>query len=169
MPVLNSEVNYEGIMSSCYDDVQRLAFWACVLSGAAGHTYGANGIWQMNTADKPYGPSPHGNNWGNRPWDEAMRLPGSAQVAVGKRILEQFEWWKFTPHQEWVQPSSTEADAFLPYAAGIPRVQRCGLFTHSGRFGDKVFQCVATNMESTIPPVLSTQSLATSICSAGRN
>ena len=29
-----------------------------VLSGAAGHTYGASGIWQVNTRAQPYGPSP---------------------------------------------------------------------------------------------------------------
>src|SRR5438128_4943039 len=36
----------------------RFMFWACVLSGAAGHSYGANGIWQVNRPGQPYGPSP---------------------------------------------------------------------------------------------------------------
>ena len=79
-PVIDGEVNYEGFLYGNFDEVQRLAFWACMLAGAAGHTYGANGVWQVNTREKPYGPSPHGNTWGNRPWDEAMRLPGSGQL-----------------------------------------------------------------------------------------
>ncbi|HEY5912737.1 MAG TPA: DUF4038 domain-containing protein [Verrucomicrobiae bacterium] len=39
------------------------AFWAHVIcSGCAGHTYGANGIWQVNRRDRPYEASPGGNN-----------------------------------------------------------------------------------------------------------
>src|SRR5581483_8513710 len=64
MPVLVGEVNYEGIMEASRQEVQRFMFWSCMLSGAAGHTYGANGIWQVNRAEKPFGPSPHGRSWG---------------------------------------------------------------------------------------------------------
>jgi len=42
MPVINGEVCYEGIAEASRQEVQRFMFWACVLSGAAGHTYGAN-------------------------------------------------------------------------------------------------------------------------------
>ena len=49
MPVIDGEVCYEGIGEACRQEVQRLMFWACVLNGACGHTYGANGIWQVNT------------------------------------------------------------------------------------------------------------------------
>ena len=101
MPVINSEVCYEGILETCWDDVQRFMIWSCLLSGTAGHTYGANGIWQVNQQGKPYGKSPGGNSWGDRPWDEAMRLPGSGQSGIAKRFLEGFEWWKFEPHPEW--------------------------------------------------------------------
>ena len=76
MPVLVGEYAYEGILHGCNDEVQRLAFWSAMLSGAAGHTYGANGIWQMNTRHEPFGPSPHGGSWGDTPWEDAYRLPG---------------------------------------------------------------------------------------------
>lgn len=66
MPVLVGETNYEGILHSTQAEVQRLTFWSAILSGAAGHTYGANGIWQVNTRQQPYGASPHGANWGIR-------------------------------------------------------------------------------------------------------
>jgi len=120
MPVLNGEVCYEGIGEACRQEVQRLMFWASFLSGTCGHTYGANGIWQVNTREKPYGPSPHGMAWGHTSWDEAMRLPGSAQLGLAKRLLERYPWWGFAPHPEWVEPHATPDDPFQPYCAGIP-------------------------------------------------
>ncbi len=123
MPVLDSEVNYEGILGRCHDDVQRLMFWSCILSGACGHTYGANGIWQMNEKDKPYGNSPHGGTYGPTPWQEAMVLPGSSQLGASKRLLERYRWYEFAPHPEWVAYADgfTSRDAWhVPYAAGIP-------------------------------------------------
>jgi hypothetical protein len=120
MPVIDSEVCYEGIGEACRQEVQRLMFWTCMLNGAAGHTYGANGIWQLNTRAKPYGPSPHGLAWGNTPWDEAYRLPGSAHVALGKRLLERYPWWEFRSHPEWVENHWTKENYFGAYAAGVP-------------------------------------------------
>ena len=120
MPVIDAEVCYEGIGEASRQEVQLLMFWVCMLNGAAGHTYGANGIWQVNTREQPYGPSPHGLAWGNTPWDEAMRLPGSVQVGLGKRLLERYEWWRFEAHPEWVEPHWSADNYFVAYAAGIP-------------------------------------------------
>lgn len=100
LPVVNAEVCYEGIAEANRQEVQRLMFWASVLSGACGHTYGANGIWQLNSRRQPYGPSPHGFSWGDVPWEDAYRLPGSAQIALGKQLLEGYPWWRFEPHPE---------------------------------------------------------------------
>ncbi|MEW6753402.1 MAG: DUF4038 domain-containing protein [Candidatus Latescibacterota bacterium] len=119
-PVVVSEVNYEGIMESSREEVQRFAFWTTMLSGAAGHTYGANGIWQVNTREQPYGISPHGTSWGNLPWDEAYRLPGSGQLGLAKRLLERYPWWEFQPHLEWVEPHQTREKRISVYAAGVP-------------------------------------------------
>ncbi|MBM3279070.1 MAG: DUF4038 domain-containing protein [Candidatus Handelsmanbacteria bacterium] len=120
LPVLVSEVNYEGIMESSREEVQRFLFWSCLLSGAAGHTYGANGLWQVNTAAKPYGLSPHGSSWGIIPWDQAYKLPGSGQLGLGKKLLERFRWWEFAPHPEWVEPHQNAERRVACYAAGIP-------------------------------------------------
>ncbi len=120
MPVLVGEVNYEGILHGTRDDTQRVCFWSSMLSGSAGHTYGANGIWQLDTREKPFGPSPHGATWGDTPWQEACRLPGSSHLGIGKRLLERFEWWRFEPHQEWVDPAGAAEDYNRPFAAGIP-------------------------------------------------
>lgn len=120
MPVLNAEVCYEGICGSSGADVQRYLFWACVLTGCCGHTYAANGIWQLNTIGVPYGPSPHGATWGDTPWQEACKLPGSLQIGNSKKFLTQYPWWRFEPHPEWVEnPCNYEnLDGF--FSAGIP-------------------------------------------------
>jgi len=124
MPVVVGEVSYEGIIHGTQAEVQRLTFWASVLSGAAGHTYGANGIWQINTRRRPYGPSPHGGNWGNTPWEEAYQLPGSLQLGMSRRLLELYPWWRFESHQDWVEPSGNSENVTAPFAAGIPREVR---------------------------------------------
>ncbi|MEE4194251.1 MAG: DUF4038 domain-containing protein [Anaerolineae bacterium] len=120
MPVLVSEVNYEGICESAREEVQRFHFWSCVLSGAMGHTYGANGLWQVNTKEKPYGKSPHGTSWGNIPWEEAAALPGSRQLGLGKALLEEFSWWKMEPHPEWISHPATADDRHRCYMSGFP-------------------------------------------------
>jgi len=120
MPVLVGEVCYEGIMEASRPEVQRFMFWSCLLSGAAGHTYGAYGIWQVNTAEKPFGASPHGRSWGDTPWETASQLPGSAQLGIAKRLFMRYEWWRFEAHPEWVEPHWTREDYVQAYAAGIP-------------------------------------------------
>ncbi|HEX5416659.1 MAG TPA: DUF4038 domain-containing protein [Chloroflexota bacterium] len=144
LPVVNSEVCYEGIAEANRQEVQRLMFWASVLSGACGHTYGANGIWQLNSRQQPYGPSPHGFSWGDVPWEDAYRLPGSAQVALGKQLLEDYPWWRFEPHPEWVEPGARADDYHLPYAAGIADEVRIVYFPQATgfRWGRERFRLV---------------------------
>ena len=113
MPVVVGEVCYEGIMEANRQEIQRCMFWANMLSGGAGHTYGANGIWQLNRRDRSFGPSPHGASWGETPWEDAYQLPGSAHVGAGKKILCGFPWWQLKPHPEWIKGKHV-------YAAGIP-------------------------------------------------
>ncbi len=124
MPVVNGEVCYEALLGRIPAEVPRLMFWACVLSGAAGHTYGANGIWQVNRKDQPYGKSPHGGDYGHLPWDEAMKLPGSGQLGMAKRLLEKVPWQQFEPHPEWaVWEGGSDAPAWgdwIWYPEGDP-------------------------------------------------
>ncbi|HLJ14971.1 MAG TPA: DUF4038 domain-containing protein [Bryobacteraceae bacterium] len=120
MPVLVGEVCYEGIMEASREEIQRYMFWACILSGAGGHTYGANGIWQVNTKEKPYGLSPHGHSWGNTPWEVAYQLPGSGQLGLAKSLLSRYPWWKLEPRPELVEPHWTKEDYWEPFAAEAP-------------------------------------------------
>jgi hypothetical protein len=120
MAVLVGEVNYEGIVESSREEMQRFLFWSCMLSGAAGHTYGANGLWQVNSRETPYGASPHGTSWGNLSWRDAYQLPGSGQLGLAKRLLERYSWQQFETHPEWIEPHQHSENRMLPFAAGIP-------------------------------------------------
>lgn len=139
MPVLIGETVYEGHQQTNWQDSQRFSFWASMMNGAAGFTYGAGGIWEMNGITVPHGPSPWGITYENTPWNEAMQLPGSRQVGIGRAILMQYRWWRFEPHLEWVEPHGTafqtphedwfdvnkrwddeKGNYLLPYSSGIP-------------------------------------------------
>ena len=126
MPVLNSEVCFEMLNDNIPAEIPRLMFWASVLSGAAGHTYGANGIWQCNRRDQPHGASPHGGNYGKISWDEAMKLPGSQQVGWGKQFLERYQWRRFEPHADWATWSRDSAPrhwgSWIWFPEGDPKI-----------------------------------------------
>ena len=127
MPVIAGESSYDGldlrewgggVLSS---DASRQMFWVGLMhNGAAGGTYGANGIWQVNRRDAPYGPSPHGRSWGSIPWEEAMKRAGSTQVGFAKQFLARYPWHRLEPKPDTVawadeQPSK---DDIRPCAVG---------------------------------------------------
>lgn len=124
IPVINGEPCYEMLNGKIPARWPRATFWICMLNGAAGHTYGANGIWQCNRPGQPHGSSPNGPpggvGYGTITWEEAMNLDGSKHVAIGKELLEQYRWQEFTPHPEWVAFENQAADETnRPFAAGI--------------------------------------------------
>jgi hypothetical protein len=100
MPVISAEARYEGLDISPTVTARnaREAFWAhAINSGLAGHTYGANGIWQVNAVERPFGPSPSGSCWGNMPWDQAMHLPGARHMGLAKEFLNTLPWNEIEP------------------------------------------------------------------------
>jgi hypothetical protein len=126
MPVVIGEVCYEGIFEASHQDLQRFLFWSAMLSGNGGHTYGANGIWQANTRQEPYGLSPpynhaeHGSSWGGPAWDIAAQLPGSSQLGLGKKLLGRYSWWKLQPRPDLVEPHWGADNYWQTFAAEIP-------------------------------------------------
>jgi hypothetical protein len=137
MPVLIGEVCYEGIQQSSRQEIQRFMFWSAILGGTGGHTYGANGIWQINTRQQPYGLSPHGHSWGGPSWDIAAQLPGSGQLGLGKKLLGRYSWWKLVPKPELIEPHSSQEDYWQPFAGEIPGeavVAFCPSFTKKPSF-----------------------------------
>jgi hypothetical protein len=122
IPVLIGEVVYEGLQEHNREDVVRFAFWAAVLSGAAGHTYGAGGIFEMEAPHETYGLTADGDwhSYLDQPYTVAMKFPGAQQIAYGKKLLSQFEWWHLEPQPSSVEPHWTRENNRLPYAAAIP-------------------------------------------------
>ena len=114
MPTFNSEVNYEGIMAGSGAEVQRFLFWTSITAGACGFTYGAQGIWAMNAPQDPH--VGYTGSWGDGYWQEAMHRPGSAHVALGRRLVERYPWWLFEPR---VEPQAEERGRTSAFAAGI--------------------------------------------------
>lgn len=111
MPIINGEASYERLSDSLPTEWTRAMFWLCMMNGAKGHTYGANGIWQLNRKGQPHGASPHGGNYGVISWDEAMRLPGSQQMGYGKQFFEALPWTRLEPmpnSAEWETEAASE-------------------------------------------------------------
>ena len=97
MPSVNAEPSYEMLHDKTPAEIARMIFWVSWANGVKGYTYGANGIWQLNGKDRPYGNSPWGGNYGKIAWQDAMHLGGSTQVALGKKLLSNYEWQRFEP------------------------------------------------------------------------
>jgi len=99
MPVMCGESRYEGlqfgntVLKTVTAKDVRQAFWAHMLnSGCAGHTYGANGIWQVNRKNDLFGQSASGHHWGDTLWHHAMRLPAAEQLDIAKKRLLDLPW-----------------------------------------------------------------------------
>lgn len=120
IPVVPGEVCFEGINWQNWQNIQRMVFWGSILNGASGYCYGANGVWQFNRPEEPFGPSPFGQTWGGDSWEEAARYPGSRQIGLGKKFLLRYPHWRIEPHPEWIKPDPISGDVLPPYAAGIP-------------------------------------------------
>ena len=120
LPVVNAEACYEGICGGNEAEVQRFSFWSSIMSGCCGYTYGANGIWQMNRRDRPYGASPHGVSWGDESFEDARVLPGGRQVAGGAVLLRELPWEEFQPHPEWSEKPCGERRHEGELCVGVP-------------------------------------------------
>ena len=113
LPVVNSEVCYEGIAAGSYSTLQRFLFWSHILSGAAGHSYGAQGIWAFRRAQDP---NP-GIAWGDTTWQEASILPGARQLGAAADYLRSFDWYNLEPAQDVLTVHATPERREFPYAA----------------------------------------------------
>jgi len=131
-PVVIGEIDYERLGEKNFEDLQRVAFWLGMLNGAAGYTYGANGVWESYSQEEPF----QRLKWSLYTWRDGINFPGSHQIGLGAKLLRSYPWWNFRPHQEWVTPRGTtlkahgpdiladwkaqNGDFLKPYAAGIP-------------------------------------------------
>jgi hypothetical protein len=115
-PTLDGEPRYERIPVGFYNsgvsrhdrfddfDVRQAAYWS-VLSGACGHTYGNNNVWQM------YAPKHRSVLYAQIPWYEAIDHPGSFQMGFMKKLLTSRRFELLEPHQEILVDGPTSGGA----------------------------------------------------------
>jgi hypothetical protein len=104
-PTLDGEPRYERIPAGFYFagqnpqdkfddyDCRQAAYWS-ILSGACGHTYGNNNIWQM------YAPNRKSVISADIPWYEAIDHPGAYQMGILKKLFTTRSFHKIIPRQE---------------------------------------------------------------------
>ena len=111
-PILDGEPRYEQIPVGFYnvgmnpavrfDDYDaRQAAWFAAFSGACGHTYGNNNVWQMYDAGRE--PRIHANV----PWHEALHHPGARQMGHLRRLMERIDFSRMEPAGEYIVGSAT--------------------------------------------------------------
>ena len=77
-------------------DVRQAAYWA-IFAGAAGHTYGANPVWQMMMTGRRGISAPRKN------WDESLDFPGAWNMLVLRRLMESRPLLGAVPDQSLIE------------------------------------------------------------------
>lgn len=111
-PTLDGEPRYEGIPAGFYFDgsnrldrfddydCRQAAYWS-ILSGACGHTYGNNNIWQM------YAPKRQPIISAIVPWYEALDHPGAFQMGHLKKLFISRHFEKLVPDTQIINGPAT--------------------------------------------------------------
>ncbi|MGA7303763.1 MAG: DUF4038 domain-containing protein [Rhodothermales bacterium] len=127
-PVISGEAQYEDLLDHFWEhhedttgvpriravDVREAAYQSIFSGGLAGYIYGANGVWQWSTPSIPGG-------FGSRYLvGEASSLPGSVQMGLLRRLMEESDWYKLEPNQELLV--SVTPDIHVPIAQSQDRM-----------------------------------------------
>ena len=127
-PVIDLETSYPGIglnkmAPGNEDDARRSAYWS-VFSGAFGHTYGNNSIWQM------YAP-------GRKPlygvkafWSDALDAPSAVQMGYLRGLIESRPFLTQVPDQSLL---STDEGADLEHVAALRGDGYALIYTPTGK------------------------------------
>lgn len=111
-PTMDGEPHYETMPVgfyykdvSRYDrfddyDIRQSAYWA-MMTGACGHTYGHNCVWQM------WSPEREPVLWANIPWYESLDTPGAFQMGFMRRLFESFPFQELVPVQDMILDGAT--------------------------------------------------------------
>jgi len=132
-PVLDGEPGYEN-SPHAFDPanprlqaihVRRFCYWA-LFSGACGHTYGCNDIWQMwKRGDPPL-------IGANLPWDEAIHLPGAGQMQHARTLIESGPYFDRMPDPSLVVPPNATGPDYVA-ACRAPDARYALVYFPSGK------------------------------------
>lgn len=97
-------------------DVRRAAYFSSLVHPPAGVGYGGHGVWSWETTPRP--PMTHPFTGTARPWHEAMKMPGAAQMGILRKFFESLPWTKLRPAQELIseQPGKDDPTKFIAAA-----------------------------------------------------
>ena len=109
-PTLVGEPRYEHIIHGLrqagprIDDLEvRKAAWTAVLSGACGHTYGANGIFQFAIEGEQTRWQP------DTAWRAALEFPGARHMTRMAEFMRSIDWWRLQPAPEMIAGNTDDA------------------------------------------------------------
>jgi hypothetical protein len=113
-PCLDGEPGYEAIPADFKlengllqaIEVRRWLYWA-LFAGAHGHTYGANSVWQF------WQPGREPQVSASLPWQDALQLPGAAQMQHARRLLESRPFLTRVPDQSLIVAGQSDGPAHL--------------------------------------------------------
>lgn len=116
-PVIDLETSYPGVafredMVRAGDNEARRTAWWAVLSGAFGHTYGHNGIWQMFAPGRK--PAAGARTY----WFEAIHAPSAAQMGVMRALMESRPMLERVPDPSLIQFGQREGLGHIAAARG---------------------------------------------------
>jgi hypothetical protein len=119
-PILNLEPPYEdhfGYQSrrphTAYS-VRRAVYWSLLSAPVAGVTYGGHGVWSWHTKAGEE-PTDHKGTGPAKAWNEALSLPGAAQMGHVRKLFESLPWTQLEPAPELV--TRDEKDDPLKFVA----------------------------------------------------
>ncbi len=121
-PMINLELPYEDHVAyqskQPHTDrsVRRAAYWSLLNTPTAGITYGAHGIWSWEKSTGE--PLNHKGTGIAKPWQVAMKLPGSVQMGHLAKVFTGMPWWLLSPAQELLmkQPGADDPSKFVSAA-----------------------------------------------------
>lgn len=125
-PSLDGEPRYENIINGLKKKGPRInahqvrkAAYNAILSGAAGHTYGANGVFQF------WRPGVK-NRWTPEvPWQKALDFPGAEQVGLMKSLMVSHAWRSLEPDPDVVLSGCGKRGTYTPAARSSDRQFAC--------------------------------------------
>ncbi len=113
VPIINAEAGYDGLWGWTRDMVRQDA-WTVYLSGGAGYTYGANGIFNWNDGccdDEKYAPPR---------WYDVIDLPSSTDMTHLVTFFSMINWWEFEPYDQLVNHGYATARSDEEYVVYLP-------------------------------------------------
>jgi len=122
--VVHSEGFYENINEEGASNYEiRWQAWTAYLNGAAGHTYGANGVWQFYDPNDPQSTE---IPYDETDWRDALAYSGSSQLGQIVDFFKKVDFVNLIPHRDWLiykgsEPAlPSEENLEAPHLAAIP-------------------------------------------------